>query len=74
MPALQEKLPMQATVCLTDWSLRPSGGAITVVGVAPDGQIHKVTRVGKIYSRGERPFGFGRHGRDDVKVELAGAA
>lgn len=68
--ALQEKLPMQATVHLTAWTLRQSGGAITVTGTAPDGQKHKVTQVRQIYGQGEWAFGFGRHGRDDVKVEL----
>lgn len=67
---MQENLPMQATVHLTDWSLRPSNGAMTIRGTAPDGQLHKVTQVRQIYGKAPWAFGFGRHGRDDVKVEL----
>ena len=61
---------MRATVHLTDWSLKPSHGAMSVTGTAPDGHTHKVTQIRKIYGKSPWPFGFGRHGRDDVKVEL----
>lgn len=70
MAAAQEPLPMKPIVHLKDWQLRQSGGAITVVGIAPDGRTHKVTQVGRIYGRGEYAHGYGRHGRDQVKVEL----
>lgn len=74
MRSAQHKLPMRPTVHLTDWQLSQSGGAITVIGIAPDGRTHKVTRVRRIYGQGEFAHGFGRHGRDDVKVELGASA
>lgn len=70
MGSPQSSLPMKATVHLTAWTIRPSSGAITISGTAPDGQHHKVTKVRKIYGKAPTAFGFGRHGKDDVKVEL----
>lgn len=68
---MQEPLPMKATVRLNDWSIRPSGGALTVTGTAPDGLRHKVTRVRQIYGKAPAAYGYGRHGRDQVIVQLA---